>query len=100
MELSMDTRKALYLLLALLIAWLWLSNTPSLAQSQQPAQLTWRVISGQSLIGGDYQLELLGWQVTNEPASGRDYLLNPISPGLRGSGCCCTYLPCVVKNSP
>jgi hypothetical protein len=45
--------------------------------------------------GGDYQL-----QVYTRPASsgGAGYLLlGPASPTLRGDGCCCTYLPCVVK---
>ncbi len=45
--------------------------------------------------GGDYQL-----QVYTCPASshGGGYLLiGPASPTLRGNGCCCTYLPWIMK---
>jgi len=45
--------------------------------------------------GGDYQL-----RVYTRPASSAGagyFLLGPASLALRGDGCCCTYLPCVVK---
>ena len=49
--------------------------------------------------GGGYRLTSLAhtWQV-GEVASGGAYrLLRPASPG-GGNQCCCTYLPCVVRN--
>ena len=47
--------------------------------------------------GGTYHLTNLTWQVEGS-ASGARYLLGPASPTLRGNGCCCTYLPCVLRN--
>jgi hypothetical protein len=57
-------------------------------------------------IGGAYRLT--GTQLASqnlrppsqeELASGGSYrLLAPMGPTLRGSGCCCTYLPCVFRN--
>jgi hypothetical protein len=48
--------------------------------------------------GRGYRLTSLGWEVSGI-ASGGDYrLLGPASPTLRGNGCCCTYLPCVLHN--
>ena len=47
--------------------------------------------------GGRYQLVGLSWQVSGT-ASGGDYRLLPVAaPQLTGSGCCCTYLPCVSR---
>ncbi len=69
--------------------------------------------SGQSLgvqpgtsSGGNYQLASLplhpaqdnGWQVSGA-AGGGGYALAALSqPALRGSGCCCTYLPCILRQ--
>jgi hypothetical protein len=47
--------------------------------------------------GGGYRLTSPAWQVSGT-ASGGDYrLLSPAQPMLRGNGCCCTYLPCVLR---
>jgi len=48
--------------------------------------------------GGDYHLTSLAWRVSGT-ASGAGYrLLGPAAPTLRGNGCCCSYLPCVLHN--
>jgi hypothetical protein len=48
--------------------------------------------------GGDYHLTSLTWRVSGT-ASGVGYrLLGPVSTLLRGNGCCCTYLPCILRD--
>ena len=48
-------------------------------------------------VGGRYQLAGLSWQA-NSTTSGGDYRLTGVfAPSLTGSGCCCTYLPCVLR---
>lgn len=43
--------------------------------------------------GRGYRLTGTSWQVSGM-ASGGNYLLQqPAAPALRGSGCCCTFLP-------
>ena len=48
--------------------------------------------------GGGYRLTVLAWQVEGSASGGGYRLLGPASPTLRGNGCCCTYLPCVLLN--
>ena len=56
--------------------------------------------------GGNYQLASLplrpaqgdAWQVSGTAAGGSYALTNPQAPALRGSGCCCTYLPCILRS--
>jgi hypothetical protein len=45
-----------------------------------------------------YQLTHLTWQVSGEVSGGGYSLQSPSSPTLRGNGCCCTYLPCVLNK--
>ena len=46
---------------------------------------------------GHYRLASITWPVRGS-ASGGGYWLVPLSqPALTGSGCCCTYLPCVMR---
>ena len=48
--------------------------------------------------GGSYHLTSLAWQVSGT-AIGEGYALtSPYTPTLRSSGCCCTYLPCILRN--
>ncbi len=47
-----------------------------------------------------YRLTGLVWQVQGSAAGGGYLLTVPASPLLRGSGCCCTYLPCVLRHFP
>ena len=48
--------------------------------------------------GGAYRLTGLTWQVEGTAGGGGYRLLAPTAPRLRGNGCCCTWLPCVVRN--
>jgi hypothetical protein len=47
--------------------------------------------------GGRYRLSSLAWQVKGSAAGGGYLLQGPVQPALNGSGCCCTYLPCVLR---
>lgn len=47
--------------------------------------------------GRGYRLTATSWQVSGM-ASGGNYLLQPAAPALRGSGCCCTFLPLTLSN--
>ena len=48
--------------------------------------------------GGGYHLTALTWQVTGSSGAGGYHLQSPYGPTLTGNGCCCTYLPCTVRN--
>jgi hypothetical protein len=51
-----------------------------------------------SASGGGYQLASLTWYLSGTASGGSYHLLGPAAPRLRGSGCCCTYLPLVVRS--
>jgi hypothetical protein len=48
--------------------------------------------------GGGYRLTGLAWQFSGIASGGKYRLLGPAAPALRGNGCCCTYLPCIVRR--
>jgi hypothetical protein len=48
--------------------------------------------------GGSYELASLAWQVHGAAAGGEYILAIPDAPALRGSGCCCVYLPAVLRG--
>jgi hypothetical protein len=81
------------LLVALLAGGALQSTASAVAQSFGPHR-----VEGGTISGGGYRLVAAVWQVSGA-ASGGDYrLLRPPAPGPVGSGCCCTYLPCVLDN--
>lgn len=79
------------LLLILLI--FALLNTGTSAQTVSRYQIDSGVISG-----GGYQLVSFEAQVATVSTGGTYSLVGPATPSLQGSGCCCTYLPCALKN--
>ncbi len=63
------------------------------AQSTGPYEVESGMASGDG-----YRLTTTTWQVSGT-ASGEGYrLLGPAASELAGSGCCCTYLPCVMRQ--
>jgi hypothetical protein len=72
----MKTRAAILVAIVALL----LLGTVALAQSGGPDPPIWYTVEQGSASGGGYRL------------------LGPASPTLRGNGCCCTYLPCVLRN--
>jgi hypothetical protein len=85
----MKTRISLLLLLLVLM----LVSTSAGALSAPRYQVEAGTISG-----GGYRLVGSGMQADNVAAGGAYRLLGPSVPELRGSGCCCTYLPCTLRN--
>ena len=49
--------------------------------------------------GDGYQLTSLTWRVSGSSSSEGYHLLELMQPTLRGSGCCCTYLPLILCDS-
>jgi hypothetical protein len=83
----------------ILVFALLLLGSVALAQSGGQPVLSGYTVERGTATGGGYRLMSLVhiWQV-GEVASGGGYrLLSPASPG-GGNQCCCTYLPCVVRN--
>mgnify|MGYP000260782679 CR=1 FL=1 len=51
-----------------------------------------------TLSGGHYRLVSLGIGAEVVTSGGGYTLLSPAQPARSGSGCCCTYLPCVARS--
>lgn len=84
--------KARITLLLFLIAFLLLSTGASALSAPR-----YQVETG-TISVGSYQLGSFGVQAGNIAIGGAYRLLGPSAPDLRGSGCCCTYVPCVLRN--
>lgn len=48
--------------------------------------------------GREYHLIGTSWQVSGKASGGDYFLVQPAATTLRGSGCCCTYLPLTLCN--
>lgn len=70
----------------------------ALAQSGEPDSPTWYTVEQGTTSGGGYRLTSLAWQVSGTASSEGYHLLEPMQTTLRGSGCCCTYLPLILCN--
>jgi hypothetical protein len=76
---------------------LLLLGTVASAQSSRPNQSSGYTVQAVTVTGGRYQLIGLGSQI-GATSSGGAYRLSLASPSASSdSGCCCTYLPCVVR---
>jgi hypothetical protein len=51
-----------------------------------------------TIAGGAYRLTSAGMPASPVSAGGGYILLGPSAPAGQGSGCCCTYLPCALRN--
>lgn len=83
--------KARITMLSVLIALLFL-GTISQAGPERPYAVKPGMVSG-----GDYRLTSQTWQLSGVASGGGYRLLGPASPS-RGNQCCCTHLPCVLRN--
>jgi len=79
------------------IAALVLLSSVALAQSGRQPPLPWYIAEGETVGGGSYRLTGLAWEVSGVASGGGYRLVGPASPS-GGNQCCCTYLPCVVRN--
>jgi len=82
---------------ALLLAAVALLVGGSLAVAQSGGPVGYVVEPG-TASGDDYQLTGQGTWVSVEMSGGAYRLQGGIQPMLRGSGCCCTYLPCILRQ--
>lgn len=64
------------------------SGGPPLAYTVQPGTAS----------GGGYRLSGVTWQVRGTAGGGGYRLAAVVSPAGTGTPCCCTYLPCVLRN--
>jgi len=85
--------------LVLVIAFLVLASGV-VAQSKDSELPPPNLVELESISGRDYRLTRLVWQISDSISGGTYRLAGQAVPSLQGSGCCCTYLPCVVSNSP
>ncbi len=77
---------------------LLLLGTVAPAQSGQPNQSLEYTVQAVTVAGGSYRLISLGSQLSDTSSGGAYRLLSLASPSASSdSGCCCTYLPCVVR---
>lgn len=66
------------------------------ARGEAPS-ISYQVANG-TTSGEGYQLITYNWLIRGT-LSGDRFLINiASSPLLNGSGCCCTYLPCILRN--
>lgn len=86
------------LILALVVVLLTLVAY-ALVLGQDDAPFSSYAVAPGTAAGQGYRLTSLGWRVEGTMAGGVYQLVGPASPALRGSGCCCTYLPCVMRKS-
>jgi hypothetical protein len=76
------------------------TGSVALAQFSGQGTPTWYAVERGTASGGRYHLSSLSWQVSGA-ASGAGYrLLGPAAPSSSENGCCCTYLPCLLRNYP
>jgi hypothetical protein len=81
---------------ALLLAVVTLLVLGSAAAAQSGGPVRYAVEPG-TASGGDYQLTGRGESPAVEMSGGDYRLQGGVQPMLRGSGCCCLYLPCISK---
>jgi hypothetical protein len=72
-------------------------NAPAVAQTCEPGPAARYIVEQGAASGGRYRLTSRTWQVCGTASGGAYRLLGPEAPALLGSGCCCTYLPLVLR---
>ena len=70
----------------------------ALGQSDGSESTTLYAVEPSVASGAGYRLTTLDGSIGVSASGGRYRLLTPSSPSLRGSGCCCIYLPCVLRQ--
>lgn len=75
------------------------SQDVALAQAGEAGPAPGYYVAQEPMLGEGYHLTNLVWRVSGT-ASGESYILvAPAAATLRGSGCCCTYLPISVRQA-
>ena len=84
-------------ILVLVVAFLVLAGA-GLAQPGDSELPPPYVVEADTVSGGDYQLTGQGASAAVEMSGGAYRLQGGVQPMLRGNGCCCTYLPCILRQ--
>lgn len=89
----MKTAITLVLVIALLAV-----GSAALVQAGEPEPAPAMSVLPGTVTGGNYHLTSQTWKVSGT-AAGANYVLEaPYRPQLRGNGCCCAHLPCIMRN--
>jgi hypothetical protein len=91
MRSTQTTRRRIVLLVAVVA--LLLLSTAALAQPGGGY-----AVGEGTLAGGGYRLTSVSLPVGEPMSGGRYQLLSLTESTATGSGCCCTYLPCILRN--
>jgi hypothetical protein len=84
--------KARTILFILLVAFLlWSAGASALSGPRYH-------VESSTISGGSYQITSFGAPAGSTATGGAYRLQGPSVPDLRGSGCCCTYLPCILRK--
>ena len=75
-----------------------LLGTAVVAQTGGPGPPAWYTVEQGTASGGGYRLTNLAWPVCGTASGGGYRLGGPIAPASSESGCCCVYLPVVLKS--
>lgn len=92
-------RMVIFLAVVLLLSGVVLQTAASAVVQTGEHNLITRYSVEQTTSSGEgYRLATLAWQVDGT-ASGSGYILrSPTGPNLRGNGCCCTFIPCLLRS--
>jgi hypothetical protein len=77
----------------LLACWVIASAQTSRISAASVYQVDTKLVTGEG-----YRLTHLTWEVSGALSGDRYQMLDPAAPTLTGSGCCCTYAPCVLRK--
>jgi len=90
----MMNRYTIFIAVAILICALLLAGA---VVAQSDAGPLYAVARG-TASGGHYRLTSPSWQASGISSGGGYRLAGPASSAGTGTPCCCTYLPCVLRN--
>ncbi|MBC7228126.1 MAG: hypothetical protein H5T61_13010 [Thermoflexales bacterium] len=82
----------------ILLALVALLLVGSAAWAQPGGLLSGYVVKPGTASGGGYRLSGVTWQARGIASGGGYRLAVPVGPAGTGTPCCCTYLPCVLRN--
>ena len=98
---KMSTKRVLVTILAIVAMILLVLSAAALAQAARPYDAEPTTLSGGQYILTGLDLgsfEDSTWRVSGEASGGNYRLSAPLALASAGSGCCCTYLPCITRS--
>lgn len=92
------TNRRRIVLLAAVAALLLLSTADPVSRTASAQPGGGYAVRGGILAGGGYRLTCLRLPAADTMSGDGYHLLSLARPEGSGSGCCCTYLPCILRN--